>query len=83
MEESIRNERPGTVKGIVSDKALSEVVIETSAGEVAAVITTRSLEQRGLKVGEPVSALIKTTNVSLRCQAEGRGRPFTPGLTPP
>jgi molybdopterin-binding protein len=68
MEQSIRNELPGTVKGIVSDKVLSEVVIETSAGEVAAVITTRSLERMGLKVGDPVFALIKATNVSLRRQ---------------
>ena len=68
MEQSIRNELPGTVKGIVSDKVLSEVVIETSAGEVAAVITPRSLERMGLKVGDPVLALIKATNVSLRRQ---------------
>jgi molybdate transport system regulatory protein len=66
MEQSIRNELPGTVKGIVSDKVLSEVVIETAIGEVAAVITTRSLERMGLKVGDPVFALVKATNVSLR-----------------
>ncbi|MBV9488574.1 MAG: TOBE domain-containing protein [Verrucomicrobia bacterium] len=65
MEQSIRNELPGTVKGIVSDKVLSEVVIETAAGEVAAVITTRSLERMRLKVGDPVFALIKATNISL------------------
>ena len=68
MEQSIRNELPGTVKGIVSDKVLSEVVLETAIGEVAAVITTRSLERMGLKVGDPVFALIKATNVSLRRQ---------------
>jgi molybdopterin-binding protein len=68
MEESIRNELPGTVRDIISDKVLSEVVIETAAGEVAAVITTRSLERMGLKVGDPVFALIKATNVSLRRQ---------------
>jgi molybdopterin-binding protein len=68
MEQSIRNELPGTVKGIVSDKVLSEVIIETAAGEIAAVITTRSLETMGLKVGDPVSALIKATNVSVRRQ---------------
>jgi len=66
MEQSIRNELPGTVKDIVSDKVLSEVVIETAAGEVAAVITTRSLERMGLRAGDPVVALIKATNVSLR-----------------
>lgn len=68
MEQSIRNELPGVVKEIVSDKVLSEVIIETAAGEIAAVITTRSLERMGLKAGEPVSALIKATNVSVRRQ---------------
>jgi molybdopterin-binding protein len=42
MEQSIRNQLPGTVKSIVSDKVLSEVIVETSIGEVASVITTRS-----------------------------------------
>ena len=68
MEQSIRNELPGTVKSIVSDKVLSEVIIETAIGEVASIITTRSLEEMGLKIGDQVAALIKATNVSLRRQ---------------
>jgi molybdopterin-binding protein len=43
MEQSIRNEIPGIVKEIISDKVLSEIVVETSVGEMAAVITTRSV----------------------------------------
>ncbi len=65
MEESIRNRLPGTIKSIVADKVLSELVIETAAGEVAAVITIHSVENLGLKVGDPVFALIKATNVSI------------------
>jgi molybdopterin-binding protein len=42
MEQSIRNEIPGTVKEIISDKVLSEVIVETAIGEVAAIITTRA-----------------------------------------
>jgi molybdopterin-binding protein len=38
VEQSIRNEPPGTVKSIVSDKVLSEVIVETSIGEVASVL---------------------------------------------
>jgi len=45
MEQSIRNELPGTVKSIVSDKVLSEVIIETGIGEIASVITTRSVQE--------------------------------------
>ena len=68
MKQSIRNELPGTVKTIISDKVLSEVVIETGIGEIASVITTSSVEQMGLKVGDEVFALVKATNVSVRRQ---------------
>jgi molybdopterin-binding protein len=66
MEQSIRNEIPGTVKEIISDKVLSEIIVETRIGEMAAVITTRSVQDMGLKVGDRVAALVKSTNVSLR-----------------
>jgi molybdopterin-binding protein len=52
MQQSIRNEIPGTVKEIISDKVLSEIIVETRIGEMAAVITTRSVQDMGLKVGE-------------------------------
>ena len=65
MEQSIRNQLPGTVKSIVSDKVLSEVIVETSIGEVASVITTRSVEEMKLKLEDKVFVLIKATNVSL------------------
>jgi molybdate transport system regulatory protein len=66
MEQSIRNEVPGKVVDIVSDKVLSEVVLETAVGPIAAVITTRSVREMKLKEGDEVFALIKATNVSLR-----------------
>ena len=64
MEESIRNEIPGTVKEIVSDKVLSEIILETAVGEIAAVITTCSVQEMGFKVDDRVAALVKATNVS-------------------
>lgn len=66
MEQSIRNQLPGTIKSIVSDKVLSEVIVETTIGEVASIITTRSVEEMKLKTGDEVFALVKATNVSLR-----------------
>jgi len=66
MEQSIRNEMPGTVKEIISDKVLSEIIVETRIGEMASVITTRSVQDMGLKVGDRVAAIVKATNVSLR-----------------
>jgi molybdopterin-binding protein len=66
MEESIRNQLPGTVKSIVSDKVISEVIVETSIGEMASIITTRSVQEMNLMPGDKVLALVKATNVSLR-----------------
>jgi molybdate transport system regulatory protein len=66
MEQSIRNQLPGTIKSIVSDKVLSEVIVQTDIGEVASVITTRSVEEMKLRTGDKVFVLIKATNVSLR-----------------
>jgi molybdopterin-binding protein len=70
MEQSIRNEIPGTVKEIISDKVLSEIIVETVVGDVASIITTRSVNDMGLKVGDRVAALVKATNVSIRRQGE-------------
>jgi molybdopterin-binding protein len=66
MKESIRNQLPGTVKSVVSDKVLSEVIVETSIGEIASIITTRSVQKMNLMPGDKVLALVKATNVSLR-----------------
>lgn len=66
MEQSIRNQLPGTIKSIVFDKVLSEVIVETGIGEVASVITTRSVTEMELRPGDAVYVLVKATNVSLR-----------------
>ena len=66
MEQSIRNQLAGTVKSIVSDKVLSEVIVDTSIGEIASIIITRSVQEMKLKSGDKVFALVKATNVSLR-----------------
>jgi len=66
MEQSIRNQLPGTIKSILSDKVLSEVIVETSIGDIASIITTRSVEEMKLKAGDKIFVLVKATNVSLR-----------------
>ena len=66
MEESIRNQLSGTVKSIVSDKVTSEVIVETSIGEIASIVTTRSVREMHLMPGDKVFALVKATNVSIR-----------------
>ena len=64
-QSSIRNQLQGTVAEIVSGPVVSEVIIDTAAGTISAVVTTRSVEELQLKTGDPVHALIKATNVSV------------------
>jgi molybdopterin-binding protein len=56
---------PGTIAKIVSDKVMSELVIQTAAGTVPAIITTGSVQRMNLKEGDHVFATIKATEVSV------------------
>lgn len=44
---------------------MSEVDVETPAGIVTSVITTRSVKDLGLVIGSEVVALVKATEVSI------------------
>ncbi len=65
MNTSVRNRLPGKIEKIVSDKVVSEVVIQTAAGTVTSIITTGSVERMNLKEGDTVFAVIKATEVSV------------------
>ena len=65
MESSLRNHLKGKVIEIIKGGAVSEVEVETSAGIITSVITTRSVERLGLKVGDKVFAAIKASEVSI------------------
>ena len=68
MSTSIRNRLPGTIEQIVSDKVVSEIVINTAAGPVTSIITTGSVKQMNLKKGDAVFAIIKATEVSVEAR---------------
>ena len=68
MSTSIRNRLPGTIQKILSDKVVSEVVIDTAAGTVTSVITTGSVQRMKLKEGDKVFAVIKATEVSVETE---------------
>jgi len=55
----------GTIERIVSDKVVSEITIQTAAGDVTSIITTGSVKRMNLKVGDNVFAMIKATEVSI------------------
>jgi molybdopterin-binding protein len=65
MSTSIRNRLPGRIEKIVSDNVVSEIVIQTAAGEVTSIITTGSVKRMRLKEGDNVFAVIKATEVSV------------------
>jgi molybdopterin-binding protein len=62
---NVRNQFKGRIKEIVTGPVVSEVDVETPAGLVTAVITTRSIKELRLEVGGEVLALVKSTDVSL------------------
>ena len=63
---SARNQLKATVKSIVSDKIMAEVVVTLDGGqEIVSVITASSVQRLGLAVGQPVTVVIKSTEVML------------------
>lgn len=60
-----RNQIQGRVKEIVAGPVLSEVDVETPAGLITSVITTRSIRDLELEVGSEVLAVFKSTEVLL------------------
>jgi len=60
-----RNQFRGTIKDIVIGPVVSEIDVETPAGIVTSVITTRSVEDLGLIVGTEVIAFVKATEVAI------------------
>lgn len=62
---SIRNRLPGTVSGIATGGAMATVKVAVGGGELTAAITTDAVTDLGLADGSSVTALIKSTEVSL------------------
>lgn len=66
MKVSARNLIPGKIKEITQGAVNSEVIIEVAPGiEVVSIITKRSVESMGLKVGSVVKAMVKASNVMI------------------
>ena len=62
---NVRNQFRGQIKEIIRGDVLSEIDVETPAGIVTSVITTRSVDSLGLKIGSEVVAQVKATEVSI------------------
>ncbi len=62
---NVRNQFQGRIKEIVPGPVLSEVDIQTPAGIVTSVVTSRSIKELGLEIGSEVIALVKATEVAI------------------
>jgi molybdopterin-binding protein len=62
---NVRDQFRGKVNAIIEGPVVSEMDVETPAGIVTSVITTRSIKYLGLIPGAEVVALVKATEVSI------------------
>jgi molybdopterin-binding protein len=65
MEISARNQLEAIVKAVRTGDLMAEVVLGIGDQEIVSVITRASAEHLGLKVGDAVVAIIKSTEVML------------------
>ena len=65
MELSARNQLRGTIRDIKLGAVMAEVVLDVGGQEVVSAITRSSVESMGLKVGDTVLAVIKSTEVMI------------------
>lgn len=64
MELSARNQISGTVTDVTLGEVMGEVSIDIGGGrKIVAAITKSSVDSMGIKVGDTVTAIIKSTEV--------------------
>ena len=62
---SARNQLPATIKSVKLGNVMAEVVMAVGGVEIVAAITRGSAEEMGLKPGDSVRAVIKSTEVMI------------------
>ena len=62
---SARNQLKGTIKSVKLGNVMAEVVVDVGGLEIVSAITKGSAESLGLKKGDAVTAVIKSTEVMI------------------
>lgn len=62
---SARNQFKGTIKSVKLGTVMAEIVISVGSLEMVSAITRTSAESMGLKEGDEVTAVVKSTEVLL------------------
>jgi molybdopterin-binding protein len=65
VEISARNQFRGRVTAIALGGVMAEVRVQIGAQELVSVITRASIERLGIKIGDDVMAIIKSTEVMI------------------
>jgi molybdopterin-binding protein len=65
VELSARNQLKGTVREVKLGAVMAEVVVEVAGRELVASITRDSAVRMGLQAGDPVTAVIKATDIMI------------------
>jgi molybdopterin-binding protein len=66
MALSARNQLPGTIEEIRVGSVMAHVVVKVGEHLIESVITRTSAEELGLKRGDSVRAIIKSTEVMIQ-----------------
>ena len=62
---SARNQFKGTIKDVKLGNVMAEVVVAAGGVEIVAAITRGSADRLGLKPGDTVTAIVKSTDVMI------------------
>ena len=65
MKLSARNKFDGTIVSIHKGEAIANVVLDVGGHRLVASITVEAVDELGLKVGEPATAVIKASDVMI------------------
>ncbi|MDR1814641.1 MAG: TOBE domain-containing protein [Tannerella sp.] len=64
MELSARNNLKGVIADIKKGQIMAKVTIDIGGGhKIVSVVTVESVDELGLKIGDPANAIIKSTEV--------------------
>jgi molybdopterin-binding protein len=66
MAISARNQIEGKVTDVTLGEIMAHVVVKVGKNHIESVITRRSAEELGLKKGDKVKVIIKSTEVMLQ-----------------
>jgi molybdopterin-binding protein len=65
MRVSARNKLPGIIQELTTDGLMAKVSIRLGDNHLVALITAEAATEMGLRVGDAVTAIIKSTSVML------------------